>query len=294
MHNRSVMWSLAILLVLCCSDRAHAQNDLRIWKEFVEILKSGRMTVERIRPLKQVGDSYKPTLLGFLDSVRTQASSGDWDAQPEVVRIQDRIQFIVPWSARHQKVTYCFSFVGDTTEWYFQHLETIFIRLDKLADLPTSTFPDVSEQAKAWAREEIYWSFVILNVYLPLAKDRGKEAALNTLKDGAGYFVGARTWVPFVAPHKAFVLYLCWEQAHLRGNHVTLVQLEDNEAVVQLNTHYFALYFTAAHFKPVISLEDFTSIFETIWLDRASNAGWHLSFEYAQDHQVTMRLKRSP
>jgi hypothetical protein len=294
MHNRSVVCFLAILLCLSFSDRARCQQDLRVWREFVDILKSGKMTADRIRPLAQLGDSYKPTLLGFLDSVRAQASSADWDAQPEVIRIEDRLQFIVPWSARNQKITYCFSFVTDSTHWYFQHLEAIFIRLDKIGDLPTSSFPDVSEEMKAWAREEIYWSFVILNVYLPLVKERGKEVALNTLKDGAGYFVGARTWVPFCAPNKAFVLYLCWEQAHLRGNQFTLLKLEDDHATVQMNTHYFALFFTAAHLRPVISLADFTSIFETIWRDRASKAGWHLDIEYAADHQVTFHLTRSP
>jgi hypothetical protein len=294
MNNRTLARTVALLLAFSCFDQAYCQDDARIWREFVGILKAGKMTVDRIRPLTQLGDSYKPILLSFLDSVRVQASPADWDAQPEIIRIEDRIQFIVPWSAWGQKFTYCFSFVGDTTQWYFQHLEAIFVRLDQLGNLPTSTFPDVSERKKAWAREEIYWSFVILNVYLPLSKDRGKEIALNTLKDGAGYFVGARTWVPFTAPHRAFVLYLCWEQANLRGNQVTLLKLKDDEAVVQLKTQYFALYFQAAHFRRVISFADFTSIFEAIWQDRASQAGWRLAIEYAADHQVTLRLTRNP
>jgi len=292
MKSRSLPLFLAAVLAFSISDRSFAQDDLRIWKEFIGILKAGKMSVERIRPLPELGDSFKPILLGFLDTVRTQASESDWDVQPEVIRVDDRIQFIVPWSARDQKTSYCFFFVTDGAHWYFQHLENIFIRLDKIAALPTSTFPDVSEEMKAWAREEIYWSFVILNVYLPVAKDRGKASALDMLKDGGGYFVGARAWVPFVSPRKAFVLYLCWEQAHLRGNGVTLVELNDNEAVIQLKTHFFTLYFTAAHLKPVISLADYTSIFETIWKDRALNAGWDLSIEYGQDHQVTFRLTR--
>jgi len=294
MNHRLPVSFVAVFLALACYNGAYGQDDLRIWRDFIGTLKTGRMTVERIRPLTQLGDTYRPVLLGFLDSVRTQASPADWDAQPEIIRIEDRIQYIVPWTSKNQKVTYCFSLLSEGTQWYFQHLEAIFIRLDTVSNLPTSSFPDVSEEMKIWAREEIYWSFVILNFYLPVAKERGKVAALNMLRDGAGYFVGARTWVPFVHPYKAFVLYLCWEQANLRGNQVTLLKLQDNQAIVRLNTHFFALYFAAAHLKPVISLDDYRQIFETIWQDRASNAGWHLSIEYSADHQATFHLTRNP
>lgn len=292
MNNRLPASFIVIFLVFSCCTVAYGQDDLRIWREFVSTLKAGKMSVERIRPLAQLGDHYRPILLGFLDSVRTQASPADWDAQPEIVRIENRIQYVIPWTAGNHKITYCFSFLTDSSQWYFQHLEAIFIRLDKVSDLPTSVFPDVSEEMKTWAREEIYWSFVVLNFYLPVARDHGKEAALNMLKDGAGYFVGARTWVPFSPPHKAFVLYLCWEQANLRGNQVTLLKLQEHEAIVRMNTHFFALYSAAAHLKPVISLEDYKRIFETIWQDRASNAGWHLDIQYSADYEATLHLTR--
>ena len=292
MNHRIQALFVTASLALFCFNGAYCQDDLRIWRDFIGTLSTGRMTVDRIRPLTQLGDKYKPILLGFLDSVRTQASPTDWDAQPEIIRIEDRVQYIVPWTANNQKVTYCFSLLSEGTRWYFQHLEAIFIRLDTVSNVPTSNFPDVSEEMKIWAREEIYWSFVILNVYLPVVKERGKEAALNLLRDGAGYFIGARTWVPFVSAEKAFVLYLCWEQANLRGNQVTLLKLQENEAIVRLNTHFFALYVAAAHLKPVISLDDYTQIFETIWQDRASNAGWHLDIQYSSDYQATFHLKR--
>jgi hypothetical protein len=231
-------------------------------------------------------------LLGFLDSARTQALPADWDTEPEIIRTGNRIQYLIPLTSRTQKVSYCFSFVTEGSQWYFQHLEAIFIRLDKLSELPTSEFPDVSEAQKNWAREEIYWSFVITNFYLPTVKEKGKPYALDLLKDGGGYFVGARSWVPFSPPQKAFILYLCWEQANLRGNAVTLVKLEDNEAIVRLNTHFFALYFAAAHLKPRISLEDYKQIFETIWQDRANNAGWNVEIEYAKDLEVTFHFKK--
>jgi hypothetical protein len=292
MTNRIIF---LFLIIFCCAslwDIAYCQDDLRIWNEFIITLKSGKITIEKIKPHQALGDSYKPILLGYLDSVKTQAAPEDWNAKPEVFRIENRIQYIIPWSTRGQKVTYCFSFVIENSNWYFQHLEAIFIRLDKISQLPVSDFPDISDQQKNWAREEIYWSFVVLNFYLPVAKEKGKEYARGLLKDGGGYFVGAKTWVPFAAPHKAFILYLCWEQAKLRGNDVTLVKLEDNEAIVQLNAQFFALYFIASHLKPKISIEDYKQIFETIWQDRASSAGWALDIQYTEDYRVTFHFKR--
>lgn len=286
-----IVFFVAIETLINC-DSIYCQDDLRIWREFINTLRSGKMTLDKILPYEQLGDTYKPILLGYLDSVKTQASPEDWMTEPEVIKIDNRTQYIVPWSTRDQKVSYCFSFIIQESQWYFQHLEAIFIRLDKISELPTSKFPDVAEERKSWAREEIFWSFIILNVYLPAVKEKRKEYALNMLKDGGGYFVGARTWVPFSTPHRAFILYLCWEQANLRGNDVTLVKLEDNEAIVRLHTYYFALYYIASHLKPRISLEDYKQIFETIWQDRASNAGWNLDIQYSSDNEVTFHFTK--
>lgn len=272
---------------------AHQQDDLRIWREFIQLLREGQLPADRIRPHPELGSEFTQSLAGYLDSVRTQAAPEDWTAEPEVVRVGERIQYIVPWSTGSQKVSYCFSFVIEDSQWYFQHLEAIFIRLDKISQLPVSDFPDVSEAQKNWAREEIYWSFVVTSVYLPVAREKGQEYALSMLKDGAGYVVGAKTWVPFAPPHKAFILYLCWEQSRLRGNGVTLMKLDDAGAVVTLSTHFFAVYSAAAHLKPKISLSDYRRIFETIWKDRASSAGWDLDIQYTGTYTVTFVFKRS-
>ena len=293
MKHRLFLAFTVIAVADPCFHPAYGQDNILIWKEFTQTLRSGRMTVDRIHPHSQLGDTFKPILLGYLDSIRTQAAPDDWTAEPEIIRVDNRIQYIVPWTTRGQKIPYCFSFVTEDARWYFQHLETIFIRLDTLSHLPASNFPDVSEDQKQGAREEIYWSSVVINFYLPIAKEKGKEYALSMLKDGGGYLVGAKTWVPFAAPNKAFILYLCWEQAKLRGNDVTLVKLEENEAIVRLNTQFFALYFTAAHLKPKIPLEDYKMIFETLWHDRALNAGWSLDIQYAEDYRVTFHFKRS-
>jgi hypothetical protein len=100
------------------------------------------------------------------------------------------------------------------------------------------------------------------------------------LLDGAGYALAAKTWVPFFPSHRAFMLYLCWEQSRLRENQVILEKLTDQEAIVKLKTHFFFLYKRTGHLKEQIPFEDYRRIFETIWQDRATNAGWNLKITY--------------
>lgn len=293
MVNKISFTLLTSFLVLTCQSASRAQDELRVWNEFVMALKNGTITVDKIRPYDGLGETYKPILLGYIDSLRAEAETQDWNVRPEIVQTQNRIQYLFPWITKGQRVSYCFSFIVADTLWYFQHLEAIFVRLDKIPPLPVSQFPDISEAHKVWAREEIYWSFIVLNIYLPIAKEMGRQSALDLLKDGGGYFVGARSWIPFASPHKSFILYLCWEQANLRGNQVTLEKLNDNEAIVHLSTHFFNLYFTATHLKPRIPLEEYRQIFETIWHDRASSAGWNLKIQYTPDYVVTFHFTRS-
>jgi hypothetical protein len=271
---------------------SNCQNENKIWTEFLQLLKNKQMTESRIKPHEMLGDKYIPILLNYLDSLRILASPDDWNTTPEIIKNDNRIQYILLWSARGQKVTFCFSFIILDSQWYFQHLESIFIRLDKTASPPVSTFPDISESQKAWQREEIYWSFIVQNIYLPIMKEKGKEYALELLKDGDGYFVSAKTWVPFASPQKAFILYLCWEQSNLRGNIVTLEALSDTQAVVNLESQFFKLYSNTGHIKTLISINDYKQIFETIWQDRTKSAGWNLDIKYTSDYKITFSFNR--
>ena len=270
----------------------YGQDDLKIWHEFIDLLMKGEMSIEKIEPHEEFSEEFKKMLLGFLEIARKEALPEDWGKDPEVIIRDGRIHYIIPLTTQDQKIPYCFTFLTRDSDWYFHHLESIFIRLDTISVLPTTRFPDISEEQKVWAREETFWSFVVLNVYLPVAREKGKEYALNLLKDGGGYFVGAKTWVPFSPPHKAFIQYLCWEQANLRGNHVVLLTLTDNESIVRLQTHFFGLYRVASHLKPVISYDDYRAIFETIWHDRAEKAGWNLEIEYPGDEVVEFYFSR--
>jgi hypothetical protein len=255
---------------------ADRQSDLSIWREFIAVLKKGEMTPDRLRPYYE---EFRSPLMGYLKEMREKAAWPEWEAEPEVHRVGNQVHFLIPLSFEGPSVIYVFSFLSEPDAWYFQHLEAITIRMDKIGALPASTFPDVPEETKAHIREETRWSREV-RVFNLLAKDKGKDFAFDFFRDGNGYFLTARVWVPFVEPSRAFILYLCWEQANLIGNEVVLEKLEEGEAVVRMRTHFFRLYKVTAHLSQQISFEDYRKIFETIWQDRARAAGWDLRLEY--------------
>ena len=95
-------------------------------------------------------------------------------------------------------------------------------------------------------------------------------------------------------PSKAFILYLCWNLANLRGNSVRLLKLEEKQAIVKMQLLYFRLFRNAAHLKEQISFEDYQKLFESIWRDRAEKAGWSLDITYSDKEclECTFRFTR--
>jgi hypothetical protein len=255
------------------------QNELKIWKEFVTALMNNQMTLDRIRPKEE---TWKKTILGWLNMVKENVPTKELEVEPDFRRVNNKVHFILPLTYEDRKVNFCFSFLTEGDDWYFHALETIFIRLDKISSLPTSKFPDTTEEKKAVDREEWRVSKQV-RLFNFLAEEKGRDFAFNWLKDGPGYFSASQVRVPFVEPSKAFILYLCWEQANLRGNNVTLEKLNDNEALVRMELIYFGLYKAAAHLRERISYDDYRQIFETIWQDRAEKAGWKLKITYEEE-----------
>jgi hypothetical protein len=268
-------------------------DDLAVWREFVAAMRGGGPAPEKIEPYYE---SLKEPILGWLKEMREKATWAEWDKAPEVHRVGEHVHYLIPLTFDGRTATYCLTFLVRGGAWSFRHMEAINIRLDKTGPLPATTFPDVDEPTKAHIREEWMWSREV-RVFNELAALKGKEHAFSFFKDGAGYFLAAKTWVPFVEPHKALVLYACWEQAHLRGNTVTLEKLDDREAVVRISTYYFGLYHVTAHLRRQIPFEDYTRIFETIWQDRARAAGWALDIEYGNEgyraSTCLLRFKRA-
>ncbi len=157
-------------------------------------------------------------------------------------------------------------------------METISIRLDEIGTLPATSFPEIDDGQMAWIRAENTWTRN-LQLFRMLERDKGREAAFDWFRDGEGYALSARTWVPFVSPERAFVLYLCWEQSNLQGNSVTLTKLDEREALVEIEPIYLALYARTGHFRNLVGEADYLLLYETIWQNRATASGWELELE---------------
>jgi len=266
-----------LLLALFAPGGSRGADDLAVWQDFSTTFRDGRMTAERIRPYLE---QLREPLLRFVTAVRAQAKPEDWEKPPEIHRVGDQLHFLIALTGEGgQKITYCFTVVTEGGTWFFQHMETIFIRLDQVGPPPVSVFPDVSSDQKNWMREENAMTERV-RVFNLLAKEKGKPFAFRWFKDGQGYFLTARTWVPFVPAPRAFVLYACWEQSNLRGSPTTLTSLDDEQAVVDLNAVEWRLYERTAHLSQTISREDYRTLYETVWQDRAAAAGWDLRIEY--------------
>jgi hypothetical protein len=275
--------------------QAAGPEEIAIWKEFVALLRKDAMSLDRIRPASPLTPESQ---LALLKDFAKRADWDEWEAAPEAVRYGNYVSFIVtlgkkqgsPWS-------YTFNFVVENGRWYYRFLEGIYIRLDKVTSFPAdaSSFPDRTEEDKHWMRQEAYWSEQVALFNL-LTRELGKDGAWRwvrgELSKGVGYALAATTWVPFFPTHRSFILFLCWEQAKLWGDKVTLEKLDEHEAVVRFDDlTYFALYQRASHLKQQISREDYIKIFETIWQERAQAAGWKLSID-GKGRQIFLRFSR--
>ncbi len=87
--------------------------EMKIWREFVPLLKSGKFTKDRIKPLVE-GPGQAEVLMGFLGQARSQAHWEEWDREPEIVRSGRVISFILPLTfGSEPPLSYCFMFVED-------------------------------------------------------------------------------------------------------------------------------------------------------------------------------------
>ena len=175
---RVIFFGLTVEFMAFSALSADRQNDISIWREFVAALKKGEITPERLRPYYE---EFRSPLMGYLKEMREKAAWVEWEAEPEVHRVGNQVHFLIPLSFEGPSVIYVFSFLSEPDAWYFQHLEAITIRMDKIGALPASTFPDVPEETKAHIREETRWSREV-RVFNLLAKDKGKDFCLRFLQ----------------------------------------------------------------------------------------------------------------
>ena len=144
----------------------------RIWSDFVQLLKTGKITEEHIRPEY----TTKAIMLQFLSQMRASASWEEWERPPEVHRVGSHLHFITRLSENGTAGTYSFTFLEEGGRGFLQHFESIVVRLDKIGTLPVSDFPDLPEDKKAWMRQENYWSQMVV-LFRQMRSVAGSEEA---------------------------------------------------------------------------------------------------------------------
>jgi len=283
-----------ILVIAGCASTSGAPGgstaspEQQAWAEFVRVMQSGPYPTQDIRPYYE---NLREPMAGFLEEMRAKADWREWHTVPRVFRVGDQAHFIIPLTFDGKSARYSFSFIKEGEHWHFQHLEAITLPFDQLGELPLSDFPDLPESGKAYIREEIEVSQDV-RFFNTLAALRDTTTALDWFKDGYGYALAARAWIPFVPPPQAFILYACWEQANLRGNKVVLERLDPDTALVRMSVIYFQLYENAAHLKQQISPERYRQLYETRWQNRAMAAGWDLDLSCAA-HECAFRFTKA-
>jgi hypothetical protein len=248
-----------------------------IWNQFISCLRQGGLPLERVQPYDE---SLRPAFTVILDSLRSPLLQATAEIDLEIHQVGNQIHYLIPLG--QEREIFCFSFLVENGEWKLQHIESIILRLDHLGPLPCSVFPDLPEEKKAWIRAEFTVTERV-RLFITLRNEKGEEAAFAWFRDGEGYVLAARSWIPFFPMRRAFILYLCWEQSNLLGGKATLERMGDNEALVNLEPLELALYRRTGHLRTMIGYEDYIRLFETPWQDRAVNAGWKLEITYEAD-----------
>ncbi len=247
---------------------------IALWQEFTGILHEGSLTLDRIMPVER---SLAEPLLTVLSELRAAVPKDVWPRNPRHWRNGDDVIYLVELGTPAS--TFCFTLVAQGDEWFVKHVESILLPIDSVPRLPASEFPDLPVETKAWMRQEIDITNQI-HMYNVLKKERGRELAVASFCDGAGYYLASKAWLPLLPDHQAFIMYMCWEQSVLRGNQVTLEKLDDTGAVVRVRALWFEIYDRALHLRRQIPAEDYRVLFESIWRDRARAAGYDLRISY--------------
>lgn len=220
--KKASLSGITLLLLFLFPAYLLGQTPEQVWVEFRELLKQGEMSEDNIKPVHEL---LEGRWLPFLENRKNNAIWEEWEKPEETYDVDNKIHYLFKMTENGTVENYCLSFLIEDGKWYFHHAESIWIRLDKIDDLPTSVFPDLPDSQKNWQREEPRISEKIY-LYNYFAEKESKEFALNWFKEGAGYLMWAKTHVPFVKPSEAFILLLCYEQSNLRGSKVTLEKLD--------------------------------------------------------------------
>lgn len=177
---------------------------------------------------------------------------------------------------------YRLDFSCDGFSWRLAFIECITLPVLGMEAVPYSEFVPLGKK-EAFIRREKEISRLIY-FYLKFKELVGKQEALTMFCDGRGEFLCARSWVPFYSDGLSYIAYLAWYESRMNGETVVVEEFQENRCVVVFYNHIWRnVYFRAAHLNPIIAYAEYMELFESVWKDRAGNAGWEIEFVYKDE-----------
>ena len=245
--------------------------DNRLWLWIVGKFAQHDWHMEDMHPLMPgMEDMLLNILNRFSGSARLPAHPG------KVIHTGSVVHFL--FTLQGDDGQFCASVITEGDPHYFQHLESISIDFSNPPPIPCAgnELPSLSQQQLAWIREEVSMTDRV-RLFNHLASTQSRQSALDWFKDGDGFFLAARAWIPYDEPRIAFLWYAAWSEYYLHGNPVLVQRVEPaGGSICFTDPLHWRLYRQTGHLKTQISEQDYEALFDAIWQDRARAAGWRL------------------
>lgn len=245
-------------------------NHIDIWDEFQEKLRYDALTESDFT--EEMHTYLKPLLCGEHSEPRRQKFL---DSPYDILEGVDKISVI----SHCPDDDYRFDFFTDGSSWRLAFIECITLPVFDMEVFPYSKFNPLDKKELHIRREKEITRLVYF--YLKFKELAGKDKALNYISDGKGEYICARSWVPFYSGRLSFVAYSAWYECRINGENVIIQEFQEDKCQVTIHDHIWRnMYYTVGHLKPVIEYSEYMEVFESIWRDRATSAGWNIEFDY--------------
>lgn len=174
---------------------------------------------------------------------------------------------------------YRFDFSLSESKWQLSFIECITLPVHDISVLPYTDFKVLpKKEAEIRGEKEISKLIFFYNQFKKLV---GRQKAIEMFHDGAGEFLCAKSWVPFFDDRLSYIAYAAWMENRICGEDVEIVRFDEQCCRLRFRRHIWRkMYMMTGHIQTMIDYEEYMSIFESIWKNRASESGWTLQFNY--------------
>lgn len=186
---------------------------------------------------------------------------------------------------------YRFDFFLMKNKWILSFIECITLPVSDLSVVPYTAFQRLPKKEAEIRREkEVSKLIYFYNQFKELV---GQQKAMEMLFDGAGEFLGAKSWVPFFDESLSYIAYAAWMENCIYGEQTEIVNFNEQCCRLLFHKHIWRrLYTMTGHIKKMIDYEEYMDIFESIWKNRAFESGWELQVNYKGEDTEMVFIKR--